>query len=102
MKPLLLILRTKLVLLSFLFTSTVVIATTITLEIKHNNKEVITKNVTVKKEKKKNTKKVSFVQRSTFITWEPALTTDAADYAPGTTATLTGTGFLPNEMVRVQ
>src|SRR5262245_33592932 len=31
-----------------------------------------------------------------------SLTTDQTDYAPGTTATITGTGFGPNDIVTVQ
>lgn len=33
---------------------------------------------------------------------EPTLTTDSADYQPGSTCTLTGTGFQPGESVRIQ
>jgi len=102
MKPLLVILRTKLFLLSFLFTSTVIIAATITLEIKHNKKEVV-KTAEHKKEKKKTTKKVSLNQSSVLSKSDgPTLTSDAADYAPGTTATLTGSGFLSGESVKMQ
>ncbi len=32
----------------------------------------------------------------------PTLVSDQADYAPGTTATLTGSGFQPNEVVTMQ
>ncbi|HXR81721.1 MAG TPA: hypothetical protein VN763_12415, partial [Saprospiraceae bacterium] len=51
----------------------------------------------------KTAKKISPGQRTaSSVSWSPTLTSDAADYAPGTTAKLTGTGFLPNETVRVQ
>ena len=103
MKPLLPILKTKLFLVSFLFTSTLIIATTITLEIKNSTKGVIAEKAEIKKEKKKTAKKISPGQRTaSSVSWSPTLTSDAADYAPGTTAKLTGTGFLPNETVRVQ
>ena len=65
----------------------------------------------------KNSFMKSFLSKSTFLATiffvagvffvntakgQAALTSDSADYQPGSTATLTGTGFLPGETVKMQ
>ena len=98
MKPLLLFLRTKLFLLSFLLTSTLIIATTITLEIKPNSKEEVAKTGSVKKEKRKTANKTGVLKKLSYVQ-VATVETDKPDYYPGDYVKITGSGWDAGEEV---
>ena len=114
MKSLLPILKTKLVLLSFLFTSTLIIATTVTFQIRNNKKEVVAEKIVSKVEKKKTTRKINLqlhdnttqLKNNLFRTFSnyfvATVQTDLQDYPPGATVHITGSGWTPGETVILQ
>ena len=104
MKTLLPILKTKLFLLGFLFTSTVIIATTATINFKNNiaKKETTRKEAIVEKQKTSNQKHVNkkiVLTRSSDLSETATVQTDKLEYAPGDYVLITGTGWTEGEEV---
>src|SRR5436190_1526598 len=111
MKTLLPILKTKLFLLGFVSTCTVILATTVP-QIRNfvSPDKLISEKITTEQKKivpkisKKNktiiaSRVTSSVPLKLNNSFEATVTTDQPDYAPRSTATFTGAGFKPNEEV---
>src|SRR6188768_3332657 len=111
MKTLLPILKTKLFLLGFVSTCTVILATTVP-QIRNfiAPEKAIGEKITTEQKKispkiKKQNKTVSSSRVTSGLSLEmnnsfvATVTSDAPDYAPLSTATFTGAGFAPNEDV---
>src|SRR5215203_4778789 len=104
MKKLLPILRTKLFLLGFIFTSTVIIATTATISYKNNSakKETAKKEATIAKQKASKQRRVNkkiVLARSSDISETATVKTDYPEYAPGDHVLISGTGWTESEGV---
>ena len=114
MKTLLPVLKTRLVVLSFLFACTAILATTIP-QIKNfiaspkaNEEKIITEQKKISPKANRVNKTVNVSRATSNVSlemnnaFEATLTSDQDDYAPGSTATLTGTGFTAGETVTVK
>src|SRR6478735_4982352 len=111
MKTLLPILKTKLFLLGFVSTCTVILATTVP-QIRNfiAPEKAIGQKITTEQKKitpkiKKQNKTVSASRVTSGLSLEmnnefdPTVTTDFQDYPPGSTVTITGAGWTPGEQV---
>ena len=110
MKTLLPILKTKLVLLSFVFACTAILANNLIqrdnlFRFSETKEEPVAKpeKVTIKTKRVADKKINLQLRENTFSqsteTFTATVTSDAPDYAPLSTATFTGAGFAPNEEV---
>ena len=113
MKTLLLLVRTKLFLLAFLFTCTIILANNYVQRNDPFSFTEVNENIVAKPEnsevakKKIATQKMNLqLQENSFReageSFTAAVTSDLPDYAPFSTATFTGNGFLPNEKCSIE
>jgi hypothetical protein len=94
------LLKRNFFLVSLLIASTLVVAINVNPILRFTG-ELFAPEDRVREEKKMPDKKIIAVQQNT-VSYEATLTSDKDDYAPGSTATLTGSGFEPGETVTMQ
>lgn len=106
MKTLFQIVITKLFLMSFLFITSLMLANTLTRhEFFFREKTEVQKESIPGQSEKMQTKKDPVMAKISLpenFSLETTLTSDQPDYSPGSTATLTGTGFGPFETIHMQ